>query len=123
MARTAVTPAQGARNAGVTPTSTTINSTLVTNGVTIANAGRIEDLVIRVANTDGSALAVTIRAGDSLYPAVESGLGDLAVTVAATSGVQEIARLESARYQQSDGSLSIDFATGFTGTLETMYLP
>jgi hypothetical protein len=122
MARTAVTPAQGVLNGGVTPTSTTINAGLVTSGVTIADVN-LEKLVIRVANTDGAALAVTVRAGDSLYPAVESGLGDLAVSVAATTGVTELAALESARFLQSDGSLSIDFATGFTGTLETIYRP
>lgn len=122
MARTAVVPAQGTRNGGVTPTSTTINSTLVTAGVVIENANP-EKLVIRVANTAGSALAVTVKAGDSLYPAVLSGQGDLAVTVALTSGVTELAALDSGRFLQSDGSLLIDFATGFTGTLETMYRP
>ena len=122
MPRTAVTPAQGTLDGGVTPTSTTIDSTLVTNGVVIADVN-LEKLVVRVANTHSSAHAVTIRAGDSLYPAVLSGLGDLAVTVALTSGVTEFPALQSARFEQSDGSLLIDFATGFTGTLETLYRP
>lgn len=122
MPRTAVTPAQGVRNAGVTPTATTINSTLVTNGVVIA-AANPEKLIVRVANTDGAALAVTIRASDTKIPAWMAGQGDLAVTVAATTGVEEIVSLESARYLQSDGSVHIDFATGFVGTLETTYLP
>jgi hypothetical protein len=120
MPRTAVTPAQGTRNGGVTPTSTTIDSTLVTNGVVIADADP-EKLVIRVANTHSAAHAVTVRAGDTIYPAILSGEGDLAVTVALTSGVTEFAALDSMRFLQSDGSLLIDFATGFTGTLETMY--
>lgn len=122
MPRTAVTPAQGVRNGGVTPTSTTIDSTLVTNGVVIANANP-DKLVIRVANTHSAAHAVTVRAGDSLIPAWMKDQGDLAVTVALTSGVTEFAGLDSARFLQSDGSIHIDLATGFTGTLETLYRP
>ena len=54
MARTAVTPAQGTRNGGVAPTATTIDATLVGNGVTIA-AAKVGKLVIRFANTAGAA--------------------------------------------------------------------
>jgi len=123
MPRTAVTPAQLSRNAGAAPTSTTIDSTLVTNGVTIANANP-EKLVIRFANTaSGGAKNIIIRAGASLYPGVTSGQGDLSVSAAASTGVQRLGPLDSARFLQSDGSLSIDFDSGTTGTLETSYLP
>jgi hypothetical protein len=122
MARTAVTPAQGVKNGGVAPTVTTINAGLVTAGVTIADANP-EELIIRVANTDGAALDVYVRASTSQYPAWMSGQGDLSISVPATTGVIEIAALDSALYLQPDGSLSIDFATGFTGTLETTYRP
>lgn len=122
MARTAVTPAAGARNSGVAPTATTIDATLVTNGVTIA-AAKVGKLVIRVANTHAATQVMTVRAGDSLYPAWMKGQGDLAVSLAATTGVAEVTGLESARYKQSDGSLHIDFDAGTTGTLETYYLP
>lgn len=121
MSRTAVTPAQGVINGGTAPTSTTIDSTLVTNGVTIADAVP-EKLVIRVNNSATAAKSVIIRAGTSLYPAVESGLGDLTVAVGASATV-ELTALESARFLQPDGSLSIDFASGTTGTLETLYRP
>jgi hypothetical protein len=122
MPRTAVTPAAGVRNGGIAPTATTIDSTLVTNGVTIA-AAKVGKLVIRFANTAGAAKNIIIRAGDSLYPAWMKGQGDLAVQAAATTGVQEISSLDSARFKRSDGSLSIDFDAGTTGTLETYYLP
>lgn len=124
MARTAVTPAVGARNAAVAPTSTTINSTLVTNGVTIANPTP-EKLTIRVTNSDTNPHNIMIRAAPDVpgnSGAWMAGQGDLTVAVAA-SGVEEFTGVDSARFSQADGSLQIDFSTGFTGTLETMTRP
>lgn len=121
MARTAVTPAQLVSETVVAPTSTTINSTLVTNGVTIA-AAHFGHILIRVANSDTNPHNLIIRAGTDLTPVWRKGLGDLTVAVSA-SATGEMPPIESARYKQSDGSLSIDFSTGFTGTLETTYLP
>jgi hypothetical protein len=122
MPRTAVTPAQGVRGDGVTPTSTTIDSTLVTNGVVIASANP-EKLVIRFANTHGATQVMTISASDTKIPAWLSELGDHTVSAASTTGIKEVVGLDSARYLQSDGSLHIDFDSGTTGTLETLYLP
>lgn len=122
MPRTTVTPAQGTRNGAIAPTATTIDSTLVTNGVTIA-AAKVGKLVIRAANTHAAAQVMSIRAGDSIYPAWMKGQGDLAVALASTTGVAQVAGLDSARFKQSDGSVHIDFDAGTTGTLETYYLP
>lgn len=122
MARTAVIPAQGVRNGGIAPTATTIDSTLVTNGVVIATA-HIEHLVIRFANTHAATQNVIIRAGDSIYPAWMKGQGDLSVAAVASTGVMEVSGLDSARFKQSDDSLHIDFDAGTLGTLETYYRP
>lgn len=124
MSRTAVVPAAGARNAGVAPTSTTINSTLVTNGVTMA-VQHPEKLVIRVANSDTNPHNLIVRAAPDVpgnSGAWMAGQGDLTVAVAASSTAQLIG-VDSARFGQPDGSLSVDFSTGFTGTLETMTRP
>lgn len=124
MARTAVVPAVGARNAGVAPTSTTINSTLVTNGVTMA-VQHPEKLVMRVANSDTNPHNLLVRAAPDVpgnSGAWMAGQGDLTVAVAASSTV-ELIGVDSARFGQSDGSLSVDFSTGFTGTLETVLRP
>lgn len=124
MARTAVTPAAGARNAGVAPTSTTINSTLVTNGVTMA-VQKPEKLVIRVTNSDTNPHNLIVRAAPDVpgnSGAWMAGQGDLTIAVAA-SAVAEVVELDSARFSQSDGSLSVDFSSGFTGTLETVLRP
>lgn len=123
MARTAVVPralvANGNLNGATGPT--TIDSTLVTNGVVVASA-EPERTVIRVTNTEGSTNTATVRKGDN-PPAHAAGQGDLVVTVAATSGVQFIGPLESGRFLQTDGSLEIDFETGMTGTIDVLQLP
>lgn len=123
MPRTAVVPRALVKNSNLIGTTgaTTIDATLVTNGVTIANA-KPERLLIRVTNTEGSTNTVTIRAGDT-PPALAAGQGDLVVTVAATTGVQFISALESNKYLQDDGSLSIDFETGMTGSIDCLYWP
>lgn len=123
MARTAVVPRALIKNSNLIGTSgaTTIDSTLVSNGITIANA-KPEKLLIRVTNTEGSTNTVTVKAGDN-PPALRAGQGDLVVTVAATTGVQYIGPLESDKYLQADGSLEIDLETGMTGSFDALYMP
>jgi hypothetical protein len=121
MARTAETPVVLARGGGVAVTAVTINPTLVTNGVTLANANS-DKLIVRVTNSDTNPHNLIIRAGTNLTPAWMAGQGDLTVAVAA-SATEYVALPDSARYLQDDGSLSIDFSSGFTGTLELVKLP
>jgi hypothetical protein len=84
------------------------------NGNTIANAYP-ELTVLRISNTTAGALNATLRAGTKPL-AESSGQGDLVVSVPA-SGTVFIGPQESARFIQADGSLSIDYAAGFTGTV------
>lgn len=124
MARTAVTPAQLVKDTVVAPTSTTINTTLVTNGVTIA-AARFGRLVIRVANSDTNPHNLLVRAAPDVpgnSGAWMAGQGDLTVAVAASSTV-ELTGVDSARFSQPDGSLLVDFSSGFTGAIETLLRP
>jgi hypothetical protein len=123
MARTAVTYRSLVKNGNLIATTgaTTIDATLVTNGVTIANA-QPERTLIRVANTEGSTNVLTVKAGAS-PPALLAGQGDVTVTVAATSGVQYFGPFDSARVLQADGSMWIDFETAMTGTIEALLWP
>ena len=100
---------------------TTIDSTLVTAGVTLADA-KPERTLIRVANTHGSAHNLIVRAGDN-PPALRAGQGDLTVEVALTSGVRTFGPFESDKYLQSDGSMEVDFSSGFTGTIDILLIP
>lgn len=119
MARTAITPMTGVRNGGLANAQANVDQA---NGM-IVNDANPEKLVIRVANTDGAVLNMIIRAGDSIYPAVLSGQGDVDVSVAATTGISWAGPFDSARVLQSDGSLHIDFAAGFAGTIAVYELP
>ncbi len=131
MARTAITPralvANGNLNGATGPV--TIDATLVSNGA-IVNRVEPERTIIRVTNTEGSTNVVTIKAGD-YPPAMAQGQGDLAVTVAATTGVQFLGPFESGRFVKKlddagvnqGGSLYIDFESGMTGTIDVLQLP
>lgn len=126
MPRTAVVPRALVPNSNLIGSTgaTTIDATLVTNGVVVENA-KPELMLIRVTNTEGSTNVVTIRAGDN-PPAMAAGLGDLAVTVAATTGVQYIGPFESGRFLQGGadaGDLFIDFETGMTGAIDILTFP
>ncbi|GLZ34886.1 hypothetical protein Lesp02_70730 [Lentzea sp. NBRC 105346] len=91
-----------------------------TNGHTIA-AAKPERTMLRVNNTSGASKNVTIKAG-TYPPAWAAGQGDLVVAVGATS-TQWIGPLESGRFLQSDGSLSIDLGASFTGTVTAFLAP
>lgn len=126
MPRTAIVPralvANGSLN-GATG-ATTIDATLVTNGVVVENA-EPERTVIRVTNTEASTNVVTVRKGDN-PPALAAGQGDLAVTLAATTGVQYLGPFESGRFIQGGadmGDLHIDFEAGMTGAIDILLLP
>lgn len=123
MPRTAITPRALVGNAGLNSATgpTTIDATLVTNGVTVANV-KPERVILRVTNTEGSTNAVTIRAGDS-PPAVAAGQGDITVTVPATTGAYYIGPFESSRVLQGTGAMEIDFETGMTGTIDVLQIP
>ena len=93
------------------PTTTAI---VQADGAKINNAFSCKDntLTIVIANTAESALDVTFKKG--VYP--NAVLGDLTFEVAASSTV--LVKIENpSRLEQADGSLLVDFETGFTGTI------
>jgi hypothetical protein len=101
----------------------------VTNGMNVAipttaipSGPHLDKLVLRVANTAGADKVVTIKAGAN-PPAFRAGIGDLAVTVVATSGVRFIGPFDISRFAQADGSLNIDFGSGMTGTITAFMAP
>ncbi len=121
MARTSVTPLE-LTAAGVAPTPTTIDSTLVTAGVTLPVGGLTHRIVLRVINTAATPKILTIQAGDPYY-AHRAALGDIAITVPASSAELEIAGLEASRVVQTAGAVWVDFEAGFTGTLHAALVP
>lgn len=119
MARDAVTVTTLASGvASTTPAGTAINTT---NGAIIAAAGDTARLLIRITNTNGTNRVATVKAGVN-PPAIRQGIGDLAITVPATTGDVSVV-VESARFMQADGSLWIDFAASMAGICSAVRLP
>lgn len=111
--------------------STAISTTVIdqANGMNCALAstaipskGNTDLLVLVVDNTAAGAHNFILRAGASNPPAFRTGLGDLTISVGATTTVY-IGPFDYARFAQSDGSLNIDFDAGTTGTIQALRLP
>ena len=83
------------------------------NGITIQEvfSNKNNSLVIIVENEGASSL-LTLKAGDA-YP--NSMLGDLVLTL--ESGVSAIQVQDISRFEKHDGSIDLDFASGFSGKI------
>ena len=83
------------------------------NGVTIADAfsNKNNSLFIIINNTATESL-LTVTVGDA-YP--NSMLGDIVIELPA--GISAIQLQDLSRFEKSDGSIDLDFATGFTGNI------
>lgn len=138
-ARTALTPVQLVADNGTSEGSGTSVAGLVSAGATVASGGSSPGpfrLVLIANNTAGTSQNVIVRASRSGVDAngntqtnlpqntvfTHATLGDLTVAVAA-SGTQVIPIQDTDRFTQDDGSMSIDFSGGFTGTIWVLRLP
>lgn len=139
MARTVITPtALVGETAAASGAGTTIDSTLVSNGVSIKAEGLTGRLLIRIVNTAVASKVATLKgapasSGYGVNPGSDyhflAAKGDMAITCA-TDTELTLTGLESARFAQADdaatpnkGALLIDLASGFTGTLWVFLLP
>lgn len=91
------------------------------NGANIANVGDTSRLLVRVTNTNGSDRVVTFKASTAAH-ALRKGLGDLAVTVPASTG-DKLVVLESARFKKADGSIDVDFGASMAGVISAVRMP
>jgi hypothetical protein len=120
MARTAVPIVTLSKTGAATNAGTTADPT---NDHIVDLAGvPLDEIVFRFTNTNGTDRVATIVAGDS-PPALSNGLGNLDITVPATSGDMTVAGLESARFLQSDGTIHIDLAASFAGAVRAFRVP
>ena len=77
-------------------------------------------LVLQVANTGTTGFTI-IRAGVQ-PPSFRNLLGDLSITVT-TATTWLLGPFDPSRFYQIDGSINVDFATGFTGTIAAYLVP
>jgi len=96
-------------NIGITKQTVT-----VANGVTVVDAfsNKNNSLFIVVENDDDAKSSMTVKAGEA-YP--NSMLGDITIEIPA--GVSAIQIQDLARFEKADGSIDLDFATGFDGSI------
>lgn len=83
------------------------------NGITIKEAfsNKNNSLFIVIENSASESL-LTVKAGNT-YP--NSMLGDIVIELSA--GVSAIQLQDLSRFEKADGSIDLDFAEGFTGTI------
>ena len=92
----------------------TKKTVVVANGITLVDAfsNKNNSLFIVVQNDDDAKSAMTVKAGNA-YP--NSMLGD--ITIEIPVGVSAIQIQDLARFEKTDGSIDLDFATGFDGSV------
>lgn len=105
-------------NMSATGAILTVNAALVSAGLNVVNAFNVKagTTLVRVSNSAATAMNLIFRAGE-FAPAI---LGDYTVSVPA--GQTSIIRLNKreAQIKNQDGSINVDFQTGFTGTFEVI---
>lgn len=122
MARTAITVSALSYNAALArPAGTNADTS---NGHSVTVTGPATRLLIVVKHTAASSKNITIVAGDA-SPADAQGQGGLVVACAAgnVTAVEKVIAVTSDRFIQSDGTISIDLESGFTGTIAAIQLP
>lgn len=121
MPRTAVAPTSLVPNSSIAqPSATTIDSTLVTNGVSIP-IGHSEEIWVEITQTAASAKVITVQSGDPTKGAFEGGLGDHTRSMA-QNAVALFGPFTGGRFQQG-GAIHIDFESGTTGSMRVYRMP
>lgn len=129
MPRTAVAPTVLSGNAiTANLAGTTIDATLVTNGVEVVGFP-LDELIVRVVHTSAAERDVIVQSGSN-PPADAAGQGDQVVVFAAgnvTAQTRYFGPFPSARFKSvgnatDDTGLWIDFESGFTGTITVFHV-
>ena len=97
--------------ANIAITKTTVTQA---NGITVADAfsNKNNSLFVVIDTTSSEKSSLTVKAGDA-YP--NSMLGDIVIELPV--GVSAIQIQDLSRFEKADGSIDLDFAEGFTGTI------
>lgn len=120
MATTTLTYTDLTSNAGVARPAGTTLVAAPTDDMSVEHV-TLEETVLDVTNSNGAAtIDITVKAG-AYPPAWAAGQGDLVVTVAA-DGTAYIGPLDSGRFLQADGSVTIE-SSATTGTIRVLRVP
>lgn len=123
MARTAITPTAISKliNSGdtaTTPVKTTIDATLVTNGV-VFDAGLDSKVLVKVVQSTADTLLLTVQSASGVTAE------DFTVDMAQDAEVMFVFETENFEIMSGTdiGKVYIDFEATFTGTIEIYNLP
>lgn len=100
------------------PETTAINGS--TDTINITGGSDADKLLLVLNNTTAATKEFTIKAGEN-PPAVRKGLGDLVVTM--LEKTQQVVAVESARFANADGTISLSFQAGSTGFVSAIRIP
>jgi hypothetical protein len=104
--------------AATLPETTAINGS--TDTINITGGSDADKLLLVLNNTTAATKEFTIKAGEN-PPAVRKGLGDLVVTM--LEKTQQVVAVESARFANADGTISLSFQGGSTGFVSAIRIP
>ena len=92
----------------------TKKTVVVANGIKVADAfsNKNNSMFLIIENADDAKSSMTVKAGNA-YP--NAMLGD--ITIEIPIGVSAIQVQDLSRFENSDGSINLDFATGFDGSV------
>jgi len=113
MTRQAITVKDSDSVVKITDAVTTINSIVVGKGVSVTDAFGSNDLKVIITNSTATTYAITIGKGTAPN-AIEAK--DIVVNIDGGDEVS-IGNLHDSQLIQTDGSLHIDFAANFEGSL------
>ena len=99
--------------------TTAINGS--TDTINITGGAGAARLLLLLNNTTAASKVITIKAGTTNPPAQRKGLGDLALTV--LEKTTQVVAIESARFANPDGTISLSFGAGTTGFVSALRLP
>ncbi|WP_282204537.1 hypothetical protein [Kitasatospora fiedleri] len=116
MARADISAVQTLTSNGLTPTFDNANAS---GGQQFANNGR---RIVRVTNTSGSAVTVTVNMPGTL-DGVAPANGGKQVTIPATTGDVTIGPFPATIYNQTDGKVYLDFSATTNVKLAVMEMP
>lgn len=113
MARTQITETSVLRDTWKDTSGAVYNTGDNANGMFLADTKKKEGtLLLHCKNTNAATRTVTVKAGsgNDVGPGWRTQLGDLVVTLGASTGEQMLWLTDSARFKQSDGTINIDIS-------------
>lgn len=104
--------------AAALPQTTAINGS--TDTINITGGNNADKMILVIENSTASSKKATIKKGEN-PPAVRQGIGDLVITL--TEKTTQVVAVESARFANTDGTITLSFEAAMTGFVSAIVIP